>query len=208
MFESQRRRSFPLPDYDMSTAGQVSVSIPGRILDERYTRVLMEHPGLSLAQVMALDRIQKGLAIDRSMHQRLKAAGLVEGRFPDLIVAAQLAKATGNAARHILERGFGKSYYLDLILALVAEHGPVGRAEIDQLLMPRLPERLSTEQKRRKVQNLMQELRRDGRITNLGERARPQWALPATGIAKSAKSGGKALLNAPSPSRPRARKSR
>lgn len=208
MFESQRRRSFPLPDYDMSTAGQVSVSIPGRILDERYTRVLMEHPGLSLAQVMALDRIQKGLAIDRSMHQRLKAAGLVEGRFPDLIVAAQLAKATGNAARHILERGFGKSYYLDLILALVAEHGPVGRAEIDQLLMPRLPERLSTEQKRRKVQNLMQELRRDGRITNLGERARPQWALPATGSAKLADSGGKALLNAPSPSRPRARKSR
>ena len=123
-------------------------------------------------------------------------------------MAAQLARASGNAAQHIMEGGFGKSYYLDLILALVAEHGPVGRAEIDQLLMPRLPERLSTEQKRRKVQNLMQELRRDGRITNLGERARPQWALPATGITKLADSGGKALLNAPSPSRPRARKSR
>jgi ATP-dependent DNA helicase RecG len=195
MFETQRRRSFPLPDYDMSAAAQVSVSIAGRILDERYTRALMEHPGLSLAQMIGLDRVQKGQAIDRAMHQQLKSASLVEGRCPNVIVAARVAKATGDAARHILERGFDKRYYQDLILALLAEHGPVGRLEVDQLLLPRLPERLGDQQKRRKVQNLLQELRREGRIRNRGDRARPQWALAdatATGLAEM---GAKAQLS-------------
>jgi ATP-dependent DNA helicase RecG len=208
MFETQRRRSFPLPDYDMSTEAQVGVGIPGRILDERYTRVLMEHPGLSLAQVMGLDRVQKGRAIDRQMHQQLKAAGLVEGRYPNLIVSAHVARATGDAARHILERGFGKRYYVDLILALVDEHGPVGRAEIDQLLLPRLPERLSAEQKRRKVQNLLQELRRDGQITNLGERSRPRWSLSSGSGKKLAESSAKVQLKSSAVSRPKARKFR
>jgi len=183
MFETQRRRSFPLPDYDLETAGEVSVSISGRILDERYTRLLMEQQGLTLAQVMLLDRVQKGRRIEREEHQRLKLSGLVEGRYPNVIVAGAVAKATGESARHIRERGFNKKYYVDLILALVAEHGPVGRREVDDLLLPKLPDRMSGEQKRRKVHNLLQELRRDGQIANKGSRAEPKWvslgAVPA-----------------------------
>lgn len=49
MFERQRRRWFPLPDYDLSDPRQVSVSVTGRILDERYTRLLMERTDLDLA---------------------------------------------------------------------------------------------------------------------------------------------------------------
>jgi len=176
MFETQRRRSFPLPDYDLSEPGRVAVSITGRILDERYTRLLMERTDLDLGQVMLLDRLQKGLSISREDHRRLKSADLVEGRFPNIIVAAAVAKATGEAGRHIRERGFDKQYYLDLILALVAEHGPVDRREVDQVLVPKLPDRLTDEQKRRKVRNLLQELRRAGKIVNLGSRSRPRWS--------------------------------
>jgi len=175
MFETQRRRSFPLPDYDLDTPGQVSVSISGRILDERYTRLLMEQTDLTLAQVMLLDRVQKGYRIDREDHRRLKAAGLVEGRYPNVIVSGAMAKATGEAARHIRERGFNKQYYLDLIRALIDEHAPVGRSEVDDLLVPKLPERMNDQQKRRKVHNLLQELRRAGRIANQGTRAEPRW---------------------------------
>ncbi len=35
MFETQRQSSFPLPDYDLSDPSQVSVTVSGRILDER-----------------------------------------------------------------------------------------------------------------------------------------------------------------------------
>jgi len=175
MFETQRRRSFPLPDYDLSDPGKVRVSLAGRVLDERYTRLLMERTDLDLMQVMLLDRVQKGQPIDRDEHRRLRAAGLVEGRYPRLIVAGAVAKAAGEAGRHIRERGFDKQYYLDLILALVREHQPVDRKDVDQLLLPKLPDRLTEEQKRRKIHNLLQELRRAGRIDNRGTRAQPAW---------------------------------
>ncbi|MBM4118070.1 transcriptional regulator, partial [bacterium] len=175
MFETQRRRSFPLPDYDLTEPGRVAVSLTGRILDERYTRLLMERTDLVLGQVMLLDRVQKGQRIGRDEHRGLKAAGLVEGRYPNLIVASAVARAAGDAGRHIRERGFDKQYYLDLILALVREHGPVTRKDVDQLLMPKLPDRLTPEQKRHRIHNLMQELRRAGKIDNLGSRGQPAW---------------------------------
>lgn len=177
MFETQRRRSFPLPDYDFSDPGQVTVTLSGRILDERYTRLLMERTDLDLRQVMLLDKVQKGGQIDREAHRRLKAAGLVEGRYPNLIVAGAVAKAAGEAGRHIRERGFDKQYYLDLILALVREHGPVTRKDIDQLLVPKLPDRLTEQQKLRRINNLLLELRRAGEIENRGPRAKPAWVL-------------------------------
>ena len=64
----------------------------------RYTRLLMERTDIDLTQVMLLDRVQKGQSIDRDDHKRLKAAGLVEGRYPNLIVADSVAKATGERA--------------------------------------------------------------------------------------------------------------
>jgi len=45
------------------------------------------------------------------------------------------------------------------------------------VLVPKLPERLTLEQKRRKVRNLLQELRRAGMIVNLGSRSHPHWTL-------------------------------
>jgi len=175
MFETQRKRSFPLPDYDLSEAGRVAVSICGRILDERYTRLLMERTDLGLAQVMLLDRIQKRQAISREEHRDLKRAGLVEGRYPNLLVASEVARAAGEPGRHIRERGFDKQYYLDLIEALVREHGPVSRRDVNEVLLPKLPDRLSEEQKEIRIHNLMQELRRTGRIVNQGSRSRSRW---------------------------------
>lgn len=177
MFETQRRRSFPLPDYDLSDPISVKVNLTGRILDERYTRLLMERTDLDLGQVMLLDRVQKGQTINRDDHRRLKSARLVEGRYPNLIVASAVAKAAGEAGRHIRERGFDKRYYVDLILALVQEHQPVARRDVDQVLIPKLPDRLTEEQKRRKVHNLLQELRRAGELDNCGTRNQPRWII-------------------------------
>jgi hypothetical protein len=56
-------------------------------------------------------------------------------------------------------------------------HGPVGRKEFDELLLEKLPDGLTPAQKRVKVQNLVQELRRAGRIRNRGTRGDPAWVL-------------------------------
>lgn len=176
MFETQRRRSFPLPDYDLTT-DCVTVHLNGRILDERYTRLLMERTDLDLGQVMLLDRVQRGGPIGRDESRILRNAGLVEGRYPNLMVTSVVAKATGETGRHIRERGFDNRYYMDLILELVRTHGPVSRKDINDLLLTKLPDRLTFQQKQTRIQYLLQTLRRSGNIVNQGTRARPAWIL-------------------------------
>jgi len=64
-----------------------------------------------------------------------------------------------------------------MLLALVREHGPVSRVDVDDALLLKLPDHLTHEQKKNKVKNLLQELRRSDRIVNQGSRSSPKWAL-------------------------------
>jgi ATP-dependent DNA helicase RecG len=175
MFQKQMQRFFPMPDYNFSEPDRVQVSISGNILDEQYSQLLMERSDLDLWQVILLDRVQKRLRITSEAHRALKSAALVEGRYPNLLIAARVARLTGQKARHIRERGFNKQYYLDAIEALIREHQPIPRLEIDRLLMDKLPEVLSESQKKAKIHNLMAELSRKGRIENRGSRGKPAW---------------------------------
>jgi len=143
MFQKQRERFFPMPDFDLSQPERVMVTLRGRILDERYSRVLMAQSGLDLGLIMLLDKVQKGMRISADECKRLKAAGLVEGRYPNLLVAGPVAAATGHKAQHIRNRGFDSQYYRDMIVALVREHQPVSRGDIDRLLLDKLPEVLT-----------------------------------------------------------------
>lgn len=178
MFQKQRSRFFPLPDYDLAQPQRVAVRIEGRILDERYARLLMRRTDLDLETIILLDRVQKRRTITREEHRRLKAARLVEGRYPRPVVAAEIAAATGQKARHIRDKGFNNQYYRDLILEIIRTHQPVSREEIDRLLLDKLPEILTPEQKRAKIHNLLTSLARKSRaIVNTGSRKKPQWVL-------------------------------
>lgn len=176
MFVKQRERFFPMPDYDLSEPERVKVTLRGRILDERYTQLLMAQSGLDLGLIMLLDKVQKGVRISPDEGKRLRAARLVEGRYPRLIVAGLVAAVTGQKAQHIRNRGFDSRYYRDLIVALVREHGPVSREDIDKLLLDKLPEALTPAQKVDKVHNLISSL--SGKvIRNVGTRQASRWVL-------------------------------
>lgn len=178
MFQAQRRRFFPMPDFDLSQPERVVVSLQGRILDERYTRLLMSRTDLDLSTIMLLDRVQKNQTISADDNRRLKAAKLVEGRYPNLVVGAEIAAVTGQKAKHIRDSGFDSQYYRDFIVKLVREHQPVTREDIDKLLLDKLPEVLSEEQKLSKIHNLLYELsHRQKLIRNVGSRRFSQWVL-------------------------------
>jgi ATP-dependent DNA helicase RecG len=178
MFQKQRSRFFPMPDYDLSQPQRVAVRIEGRILDERYARLLMRRTDLDLETIILLDRVQKRQPVTKEEHRRLKAARLVEGRYPRPVVAAQIAAATGQKARHIRDKGFDNQYYRDLIIEIIRTHQPVSRGDIDGLLLDKLPEVLSPNQKRAKIHNLLASLAREHRvIINTGSRKKPQWVL-------------------------------
>lgn len=178
MFQTQRKRFFPMPDYDLSRPERVMVTLRGRILDVRYTRLLMAQGELDLGTIILLDKVQKGQRIEADEAKRLKAAKLVEGRYPNLLVAGSVAAATGDKAQHIRNRGFDNRYYRDLIVDMVREHQPVSREDIDKLLLSKLPEVLSADQKASKVHNLLTSLS-GKRIQNIGTRHASKWVLMA-----------------------------
>lgn len=177
MFRTQMKRFFPLPDYDLSEPNRVAVTVRGEIMDEQYSRLLMERADLDLREVMLLDKIQKRITVTRQEHAQLKAAGLVEGRYPNLLIASQVAKLTGQEAKHIRERGLNKQYYMALIIEMIREHGPTGRSQINDLLLDKLPEICNKKQKEDKIHNLLTELKRKNMIRNIGTKARPKWKL-------------------------------
>lgn len=169
MFTTQAKRFFPLPDYDLSDPGRVVVTVQGRILDERYTKLLMQKTDLELQSVILLDKIQKGLRISKDDAVRLRRRELVEGRYPNLVVSGKIAAATGGQAQHIRKRGFDNRYYRDLLVALIREHGPVSPDVINELFMEKLPDVLTDEQKRAKIRNLTYDLaNRRKLIQNIG----------------------------------------
>jgi ATP-dependent DNA helicase RecG len=186
MFLKQRGRFFPLPTYDLSQPERVAVRLIGRILDERYARTLMRRTDLDLGTIMLLDRVQKRLPIAREEHQRLKRLSLVEGRYPNLVVAAEIAAATGDKARHIRDKGLDNRYYQEMILELIRTHQPVTREDVDAVLLVKLPEVLDSTQKHRKISNLLMRLSHKlGVIKNVGSRTKPQWVLakdPGLGV--------------------------
>jgi len=185
MYMTQAKRFFPMPDYDLSDTEKVSVSIGGAILDERYSRLLMEHTDLDLWTIVLLDKVQKRVRISREDHASLKSKRLVEGRYPSVFVAAKVAAVTGEQAKHIRNRGLDQDYYIHLVLELVRTYQPVGRSRIDELLMDKLPEVLSDKQKRCKIHNLLAKMSQRGLIENDGSRRRPRWKVKVASVDKS-----------------------
>ena len=171
MFETQQKRSFALPDYDLSQSDKVQVEIPGRIIEEDYNRTLFDRPDLPLEDVVLLDRVQKGLPIDDEARRRLSAEGLISDFGSGLRVAS--ASGTGGSASAASSRARQRNR----LLALVRSRGPISRREIDRAMAAYLPGGLSEERQRVLTQNLIQELRRSGRIVNRGSRKKPLWTV-------------------------------
>jgi ATP-dependent DNA helicase RecG len=194
MFETQRERLFPLPDYTIDASGvggpRVEVSITGKILDAKYAQILLNRSDLSLDFVILLDRVQKNQKISSDDAKKLRAERLIEGRAPNYFLSAKVAEWTDQKASYIRNRGFDDDYYMRLIVEFIQRYGQASRKDLDELLIPKLSDVLTQEQKQHKVRNLIQTLRRDGVIQNMGVRGAPNWVLGAEeAIAKLDKDG-------------------
>lgn len=177
MHLEQARRYFPMPDYDLSEPGVVRMTVYGGVVDQAYSRLLIQQTDLPLADVLALDRVQKRLPIPDAAAARLKRGGLIEGRKPNLHVSAAVAKFTANKADYIRTRAQDDEFYAKLLMDYLEKFGQASRAEINKLLLPKLSEALSMEQKSDKIGNLLTKLRRQGRICNAGSRGHPVWRI-------------------------------
>jgi len=177
MYLLQRERFFPLPDFDLSDPHRVRVRVYGKILDENYTRTLINTMDLDLWDVIALDKVQKGRDLSKDEVRVLRSKNLVEGRLPNLFVSAQVAAATGDKAAYIRNRAFDKEHYKELVVGFLAQYGTATRTELDHLLLDKISDALSTAQKKNKVRNLLHEMAVKGTIHSLRKGSRSVWAL-------------------------------
>ena len=177
MFRRQRDRNFPMPDYDLDEAGVVRVSIPGRVIDERYTRILIERKDLTLMDVIALDKVQKGYPIPKEERELLRKKNLIEGRHPNLYVSESVAAKTDTQADYIRNRSFDRAYFKDMVVAYLRRYHEAKRAEIEKLLLDKVSDALNKEQKRQFIKDLLQEMRKEGTIRTIGITRGAKWVL-------------------------------
>jgi len=177
MFLLQRRRSFPMPDYDLSEQRRVKVRIIGKVLDERYTQMLMTRTDLELTDTIALDKVQKRKPITDGEFRSLKAKHLIEGRRPNLFVSAEVAAVTDTRTDYIKKRAFDKKHYKEMVIDYVKKFGEASRADIDSLLMDKISDALDADQKKNFITNLLQEMRQEGAIKPVGTTRWVKWII-------------------------------
>lgn len=176
IFNFQRVRYFPLPDYDLSE-DKVKVAISGAILDMNYARLLARHKDLTLDEIIMLDKVQKRKTLTEAEEKHLKSKKFIEGRKPNYFIGIKVAQKTSQKAAYSKNKAFDKSYYLDLIEKAIKEHKSLERKDIDELLWNKLPEWTDEKQKKNKINNLLSELRRKDKIENQGTYKMPKWVL-------------------------------
>ena len=175
MFTEQKKRFFPLPDYDLLDNKHVKVRIFGKILDKNFAKVLMNNSSLSLHEVILLDKVQKHYAINDKETKLLKDKSLIEGRKPNFYISSEIAALTEQRAKYIKNRGFDKDYYENLIFEFLDKYQSITREEAEELLMSKLPDILNKSQKKVKVQNLLSELSQSGFIQRVGSKRTGKW---------------------------------
>lgn len=177
IYKGQVQRYFPLPDYDLSSPNAVRMVLYGGVVDPAYSRLLIQKTDLALADVLALDRVQKRLAIPDEAASSLRRAGLIEGRKPNYRVSATIAKATASVEDYIRTRGQDDAFYFKLITDYLRLKGEASRADFNKLLLDKLSDALDEPQKLRKVSRLLTRLRQQGTIENRGSDTAPRWQL-------------------------------
>ncbi len=182
MFQKQRERFFPLPTYELEKENKVSVHITGKIINENYTRLLMENSDLDIGAVILLDKVQKGRRLNKEEVVILRGQKLIEGRYPNLFVASKIAAADGHKASYIKNRTFDEGYYKQLIINFIKEYGSATRKEIDDLLLEKLSDILKPEQKKIKINNLLNRMaNKEKSIKNVGSDRSSKWVLVKAG---------------------------
>lgn len=181
MVRSQRKRYLPLPDFEGSSRSETVFNIYGQQIDENYSRMLMERSDLPLEQIIWLDRVQKKHRIADEHATVLRKAKLIEGRKPNFFVSAYVADATNTRPEYTRNRGLDDHYYKTLILQHIRQFKSVSLGEVRSLLLDKLPDSLTSDQKLVKLKNLLATLRTNGldgtKIVTIGAGRTTRWVI-------------------------------
>ena len=167
MFVSQKERYLPMPDYDKSTETEVVLTLPGTVIDENYSLLLLENRNMSLTDAVLLDSVQKGKRISPEAIAMLRKRKLIEGRLPHIFIAKDIAQVTDQKIEYSKHKGLDDKKCEALLLDSLKDHGSLTKPEIVRLLWDVLPDQLDDKQKEYKINNILRKLRKEGKISNI-----------------------------------------
>lgn len=177
MYNIQRSKFFPLPDYDFAD-NKVRLTIWGKQLNPDYSILLAENSKLDLMDVFYLDKVQKQIPITPAEETILKSKNLITGRRPNYFISKFVADKINKKSDYTKNMGFEKEKYFEWIIKGLSEHSSLTRKDIDSLLWNVLPNWMNDKQKKIKINHLLTELSTQKNvIKNIGTAKYPQWVL-------------------------------
>lgn len=176
LYEQQKKRFFPMPEYDTS-GGKVTVDIEGKVIDEQFARILVSVPELSMSDLILLDKVQKQKRLTDEEVKYLRKKKFIEGRKNNLFLSKNITRSTGNVglkSTYVKNKSFDDEYFRRLIVQYIQKFGSASRAEIVMLLKEKLSDALTDTQKENKITNLLSYLRIHNVIKTNGKK---RWVL-------------------------------
>lgn len=177
MFVRQKERYLPMPDYEGSSEDRVVMHLPGTVIDEDYSLMLMSNTEISLMETVLLDCLQKGKTINDSAIDMLRKKHLIEGRRPNVYIAKSVAQSMDQKVKYSKHKGLDAKSCEAMLLDALRDHGKLNRQEIDQLLWGVLSDQLDEKQKKSKIGNLLSKLRAKRLIDNETRGNISEWRL-------------------------------
>ncbi len=143
-------------------------SVAGRKGDDvvTYISAILKNSHLLLEDILLLDKVQKHNLVTDDEYGYLKRNKFIEGRKNNFFLSYKVIEPTLDPqlkADYIKNRGlnddFTKKYLYDYI-----KLGKVQRKDIEKFIWEKLPDVLDETKKKNKVKNLLQDLRKEGKI--------------------------------------------
>ncbi|MBI9018592.1 MAG: putative DNA binding domain-containing protein [Phycisphaerae bacterium] len=168
MFITQKNRYFPMPGYKITTGlkPKVTLKIDGKVLDLAYAKILLSNPEIDIETTILLDKVQRKERLLKEQIAYLRKKKLIEGRSPNIYIAASVAEKTGQKADYIKNRGLDDKFYKQCIVEHIKKFGGSSRSDIDALILKQLPDFFVEDQKKKKVDNLLYSLKKEEVIFN------------------------------------------
>ena len=169
MFSEQRRRHFPMPDYEIDEVNkEVAVRLYGNVINERYTQLLKTDETLTLQDCIMLDAVQKGRTIHEDIAQDLLKRGLIEGEYPNYSISLGIAKVTHQLPTYT--KGLDKEKLRQMILQYLknADEEGAKRDSIYEYLKDVLPSNKTEEQQLRSLGDLLKVMKIENLIRTDG----------------------------------------
>lgn len=177
MYMRQKERFLPMPDYSDSTSSEVILHLPGNVIDENYSKLLMEKTDMSLTTAIMLDMVQRGHGemLSADAIAELRRSGYIEGRRPMVYVSKNIASLSGQKAQYSRHKGLDMKKCESLLQDAMTDHGTMSKKEIEQLLWELLPDIMDDKKKHSKIHNFLSKLKRENKIGNTGMGPKAKW---------------------------------